>query len=78
MIAPVRADHSQPGILAPPPAVARSVAFRIVPDSDLRRAVAMLRDGFQLDWGVAGGGEPLVRALGSQASACASSRLAGG
>jgi len=66
MIASVRADLSQPGILAPTPAVARSVTFRIVPDSDLRRAMARLRDGFELDWGVAGIGEPLVRALGAE------------
>jgi putative iron-dependent peroxidase len=66
MIAPMRTDHSQPGILAPPPSVGRSVTFRIVPDSDLRRTVAALRAGFELDWGVIGFGEPVVRALGAE------------
>lgn len=61
----MKSERSQPGILAPLPAVARSVTFRIVPDSDLRKAVEALRDGFQIDWGVAGLGEPIVRALGA-------------
>jgi putative iron-dependent peroxidase len=66
MIAPVSARSSQPGILAPLPPIARFVVFRIVPGGDPRESVASLRDGFGLDWGVAGFGEPLVRALDAQ------------
>jgi len=62
----MRSESSQPGILSLPPAVARSVAFRIVPDSDLRRSVIALRDGFQIDWGVAGIGAPLAQGLGAE------------
>ncbi|HMS82191.1 MAG TPA: Dyp-type peroxidase [Nitrospira sp.] len=57
-------DSSQPGILAVPMPVGRSVTFRVVPDADLRPALKRLRDGFMLDWGVIGIGEPVVRALG--------------
>ncbi|MEX2207398.1 MAG: hypothetical protein WEF50_14310 [Myxococcota bacterium] len=60
------ADASQPGILAPAPPVARSVAFRIVPDADLRSAIKSLREGFEPELGVAGIGEPLLRALGAR------------
>jgi len=66
MIASMRTDHAQPGILAPLPAVGRSVTFRILPYSDLRRALASLRAGFEVDWGVVGLGEPVVRALGAE------------
>jgi putative iron-dependent peroxidase len=66
MITPLRSEPSQPGIVAVPPAVGRSVAFRIVPDSDLRPAIASLQQGFELDWGVVGIGLPLVRALGAE------------
>lgn len=66
MIARMSADASQPGVLAPAPPVARSVAFRIVPDADLRSALKSLRDGFEPDLGVAGIGEPLLRALGAR------------
>jgi putative iron-dependent peroxidase len=55
---------AQPGILAPVPAVARSVAFRLLPDRDLRSALTKLRDGFEFSLGVAGIAEPAVRALG--------------
>lgn len=57
-------DTSQPGILAGPPALGRSLTFRIAPDSDLPAALERLRDGFALDWGVVGLGEPVARALG--------------
>jgi putative iron-dependent peroxidase len=57
---------SQPGILAPPPPLGRSLTFRLVPDSDPQPALRRLRDGFSLDWGVVGLGEPLVRALGRE------------
>jgi putative iron-dependent peroxidase len=60
------ADLSQPAILAPPPPLGRSLTFRLVPDTDPRPVVRRLHDGFSLDWGVVGFGEPLVRALGQQ------------
>jgi len=59
----IKPDLSQPGILAPPPPLGRSLTFRLLPDSDPRAALGRLRDGFSLDWGVIGMGEPLVRAL---------------
>lgn len=62
----MKTDRTQPGVLSKPPAVARSLAFRIVPDTDLRRAIQSLRDGFEIGWGVAGFGAPLVRALGAE------------
>jgi len=57
---------SQPGILAPPPPLGRSLTFRLVPDSDPRPALRRLRDRFSLDWGVIGLGDPLIRALGQE------------
>ncbi|MCC6138989.1 MAG: Dyp-type peroxidase [Nitrospira sp.] len=57
-------DNSQPSILAAPPPVGRSLTFQLIPDADPRAALARLRDGFSLDWGVIGIGEPVVRALG--------------
>jgi putative iron-dependent peroxidase len=57
---------SQPGILAPPPPLGRSLTFRLPPDTDPRPALRRLRDGFSLDWGVVGLGEPLVSALGRE------------
>jgi len=59
----MRTDLSQPGILAPPPPLGRSLTFRLIPDADPRTALSRLRDGFSLEWGVVGIGEPLVRAL---------------
>lgn len=55
---------SQPGILAAPSPVGRSLAFRIVPGADVSAAVKRLVRGFSTSWGVMGLGEPLVRALG--------------
>ncbi len=57
-------DHAQPGILAAPPPVGRSLTFRAVPDADPRSALKQLREEFLLDWGVIGIGEPVVRMLG--------------
>lgn len=59
-------DYSQPGILAPLPVLGRSLTFRIAPDADPRSALKRLRDGFALDWGVIGVGEPVARALGQE------------
>lgn len=58
------AKLSQPGILASLPPCGRSLTFRLALEADPRPALALLRNGFHSDWGVAGFGEPLVRALG--------------
>jgi len=57
---------SQPGILASTPVCGRSLVFRIAPEADPRPTLTRLRDGFSPDWGVAGLGEPLIRALGCE------------
>ena len=57
---------AQPSILAPLPPLGRSLTFRLAPDADPRPAIRRLRDGFSLDWGVIGFGEPLIRALGQE------------
>jgi putative iron-dependent peroxidase len=62
----MKSGSSQPGILAPPPSVGRSLTFRLIPDTDPRPVVRRLRDGFSPDWGVVGFGEPLIRALGQE------------
>lgn len=59
-------DYSQPSILAALPVLGRSLTFRIAPYADPRSALRRLRDGFALDWGVIGVGEPVVRALGQE------------
>jgi putative iron-dependent peroxidase len=56
-------DRSQPGILAPSPALGRSLTFRLAPAGEPQAALRRLRDGFVPDWGVVGVGEPLSRAL---------------
>jgi putative iron-dependent peroxidase len=55
---------AQPSILANPPAVGRSLSFRILPEADPRPALTRLRDAFALDEGVVGIGGPLAGALG--------------
>lgn len=62
----MRAETSQPGILAEPPAVGRSLSFRMTPGADAKAALLRLRDDFDLAWGVAGVGESVVRALGRE------------
>lgn len=57
---------SQPGILAAPSALGRSLTFRMIPDTGLRVALQRFGKDFEADWGVAGMGEPLVRALGRE------------
>jgi len=57
---------SQPGILASPSPVARSLTFRFVPDVDPRPALARLRDGFRVEDGVVGLGPGLARATGRE------------
>ncbi|MHC9061496.1 Dyp-type peroxidase [Nitrospira sp. CMX1] len=59
-------DYSQPSILAALPVLGRSLTFRIAPYADPRSALRRLRDGFALDWGVIGVGEPVARALGQE------------
>lgn len=56
-------DLSQPGILAPLPALGRSLTFRLAPRADPRAALRRLGEGFVPGWGVVGLGEPLARAL---------------
>jgi putative iron-dependent peroxidase len=60
----MKIGFAQPGILAAPPVLGRSLTFRIASDGDLRSALKRFRDGFELEWGVAGLGEPVARALG--------------
>jgi putative iron-dependent peroxidase len=57
---------SQPGILAAPSPVARSLSFRFALDTDPRPALARLRDGFRVEDGVVGFGAGLVRASGRE------------
>jgi putative iron-dependent peroxidase len=59
-------DNVQPWIFAPPPAVARSLTFRCLPEADPRPALAGLGQVFQPGWGVLGVGQPLVRLLGRE------------
>jgi putative iron-dependent peroxidase len=61
-----RLEHAQPSILADRPAVGRTLTFRIAPRSDVKRALAKLRDAYSPDCGVIGIGEPLVLALGQR------------
>ena len=62
--------RSQPGILAPLAAFGRSLSFRLKPLGDPSAALALsrLQAGFDPDWGVAGLGEPLLRAVGASLS----------
>lgn len=57
---------SQPHILAPIPPVGRTLLLRIAPETDVAAALRRLRDGFSLDCGVVGLGEPAVLALGKR------------
>jgi putative iron-dependent peroxidase len=54
----------QPGILAPPPRLARYLFFVVAPAADPRSALRALRDAADGDRTVVGLGESLVRALG--------------
>lgn len=56
-------DLTQPGILEALPVLGRSLTFRMIPYADPRSGLKRLRDGFALDWGVLGIGEPVARAL---------------
>lgn len=55
---------TQPSILAERPAVGRTLAFRVAPETDLKAALRRVRDGFSVECGVIGIGEPVVMALG--------------
>jgi porphyrinogen peroxidase len=57
---------SQPGILAPPPAIGRSLCFRLAPSSDHGLGLRALRDGFPPELGVIGIGNPTMYALGAR------------
>ncbi len=55
---------AQPSILAERPVAGRSLVFRVAPETDLAEALRRVRDGFSIDCGVIGIGEPVVLALG--------------
>jgi porphyrinogen peroxidase len=59
-------NNSQPAILAPTHALARSMAFRLVPETDPRPALDRLAAQFDTSWGVIGLGDSLVRTLGRE------------
>lgn len=54
----------QPGVLAAHAPVARSLSFRLAPETDILGALRRLRDGFTPGASVVGLGAPLVRAFG--------------
>jgi len=54
---------AQPSILAAVPTVARSLTFRIVPESDVVASLARFAEAFPPDAGIFGVGEPAVLAL---------------
>lgn len=56
--------NAQPNILAPCAPVGRTLLFRIAPESDVAGALRRLRDGFSIDCGTVGVGQPAVLALG--------------
>lgn len=60
----MKPSSSQPGILAAPLPVGRSLVFRIAPGADVSAALKKLGKGFSTSWGVMGVGEPLMCALG--------------
>lgn len=62
----MKIDASQPGILAAPSVLGRSLTFRMIPDTNFRAALQRLAKGFDTNWSVAGVGEPVVRALGKE------------
>ncbi|TAK04347.1 MAG: Dyp-type peroxidase [Candidatus Manganitrophaceae bacterium] len=62
----MKTDFSQPGILAAPSALGRSLTFRMIPETNLRAALQRLAKGFDVHWGVVGVGEPVVRALSKE------------
>ncbi len=55
---------AQPAVLADRPNVGRTLTFRIAPRSNVKKALANLREALSLECGVIGVGEPLVLALG--------------
>src|SRR4051812_22487488 len=56
----------QPGILAPNAAVARSLAFRVAPETDVAATLRRFREAFRPGETVVGLGAPLVRAVGKE------------
>ena len=72
-------NPAQPCIMSPSPAFGRSLACRLRPGVEPAAALRRLRDNFLPDLGIAGLGEPLVRALGSSIPGLRSfTALAGG
>lgn len=60
----VEINSSQPEILMALPVLGRSLTFRIIAEPDLRSALKRLRDGFTVDRGGAGVGEPVACPFG--------------
>ena len=59
----MNASHAQPRILEPVPTLARALAFALRPERHPRAPLLRLRDTLDPAGGIAGLGEPLVRAL---------------
>jgi putative iron-dependent peroxidase len=57
-------ELAQPVIFDSLPLVARSLTFRVAPESDIKGALRNLRDQFPIDCGIVGIGEPVVRGVG--------------
>ena len=58
------AERAQPGILKPPPLVARSLTFRIDSPGKLRETLRGFADEFRSDCAIVGFGEPCTLSLG--------------
>jgi putative iron-dependent peroxidase len=54
---------AQDNILADRPPVGRTLTFRVAPETDVADALRRVRDGFPIDCGVIGIGEPVVLGL---------------
>jgi putative iron-dependent peroxidase len=55
----------QPNIIASFTPVARMLTFRLLPEAKPQPALQRLREGFSLEWGAIGIGEPTIMALGA-------------
>lgn len=62
------ASLCQPHIRRAPANFGRALTYRTEQAADTARALVRLRDGFDLDWGVVGIGEPCARVLGRELS----------
>lgn len=57
---------AQPGVLGQIHGYGRSLNFRLAPGADAKRGLGRFADGFDLEWGAVGLGEPVVRAVGAE------------